>query len=138
MMMTMMRLQMTRQMLPLSVPPWAQYVILMVIDIVTECPLPDATTREDLLKLVGQRIFSEVKGFFPITMSAMTLQWAVYWHNCNTNLGVRDLRAVPRANCVINYNKRDISLAELNGKVACELTHSLYGADQWWVLLKKK
>ena len=57
---------------------------------------------------------------------------------CNTRLGVRDMRAVPRANCVVKYDKNDIKLAGLHGQVACELSKNLYGPDQWWVLLKAK
>ena len=47
------------------------------------------------------------------------------------------MKAVPRANYVVKYDKSDTSLAG-TGSWNVELSKNLYGADQWWVLLKAK
>ena len=99
-------------------------------EIVREYPLPDVTTKEDLNQLIGQKI-----------LYAWDDDTAYGWYIrsiCNTNLGKRDMRTVPRANCVVKYDKNDTKLAGLHGQVACELSKTLYGPDQWWVLLKAK
>ena len=98
-------------------------------EIVEQCPLPDVTDRTELNKLVGQKILyafdDEHYGWYIGTIAG-------------TNVGPRDLKQTPRANCVVSYRRKDTMLVSLDGKVACELSKHLYGVDQWWVLLKKK
>jgi hypothetical protein len=78
-------------------------------EIVRECPLPDVTTKEVLNQLIGQKI-----------LYAWDDDTAYGWYIgtiCNTRLGVRDMRAVPRANCAVKYDKNDTKLAGLHGQV---------------------
>ena len=44
-----------------------------------------------------------------------------------TQLGARNMLAVPLANYVLQYRRSETKLASLDGKVACELSKHLYG-----------
>ena len=79
-------------------------------DVTTKEDLPDATTKEDLSQLIGEK-----------NLYAWDDDTAYGWYIgtiCNTRLGVRDMRAVPRANCVVKYDQNDTKLAGLHGQVS--------------------
>ena len=48
----------------------------------------------------------------------------------------KDKKKTPSANFVVKYTKK-LTGGKLEGKVSCELSANLYGAENWSVLLKR-
>ena len=48
----------------------------------------------------------------------------------------KDEKKTPSANFVVKYTEK-LTGGKLEGTVSCELSANLYGAEKWWVLLKR-
>ena len=40
------------------------------------------------------------------------------------------------ANSVVKYARKETNVTALHGSVACELSTSNYGKDEWWMLVR--
>lgn len=96
------------------------------IEDVSSCPNVDTVAERQ--RLIGKLVYvgwdtDDVYGWYIGTIHS-------------TTISVRDKQKTPHANFVVKYTNQRTN-NNLQGNVACELSARNYGADKWWVLLKK-
>ena len=89
-------------------------------------PCPPLETEEQQRALCGRKI-----------LAAHILDDAIGWYmGMIQNFGVGKAWKMPEATHIVLYKKSETKSKDLNGRVACKLAASNYGANEWWLLLE--